>query len=90
MEHHPNLVLLDSEREQCADENPHSIDAVHVQHLTEVAADDAAVRANGLDRLDRFHGVGDRLVETGNHRLAVGPHVNAQVGRPLHQRQNRT
>src|SRR5216117_3926553 len=42
MEHDADLVLFDTEGEEGADEDSHSIDAVHVQDLAEVASDDAA------------------------------------------------
>jgi hypothetical protein len=54
VEHDSNLMLLDAERQQRADEHSHSIDSIHVQYLAEIAAYDAALRADGLDRLDRL------------------------------------
>jgi len=54
VEHHFDLMLLDAEREQRANENTHSIDAVHMKHLAEVAADNATLRPDGFDGFNRL------------------------------------
>src|SRR3990172_3554530 len=83
-DHRPNLVRLDAEAKKGAEKNAHAVYRVHVHQLAEVAADDAALRADLPDGPDGLHRVGDRLVEAGDHRLAVGAHVDAEVGEPLH------
>ena len=72
MQHDPDFVFLDSESQQRANEDSHSVDAVHMENLAEVASDDAAVGADFLDGLDGLHRVGNRLEQARDHRLAVG------------------
>src|SRR5262249_4535791 len=62
LQHYLDLVGLDAKTEQRTDENAHAIDGVHVQHLTEVAADDAAVGTDFSDGANGFHRVGNGLV----------------------------
>src|SRR5262249_21560746 len=84
LKHYFNFLLLDAESQKGADEHAHTVDGVQVQHLAEVAADDAAVGADLLDRADRLHRVGDRLIKTRDHRLAVRADIDAQVAELLH------
>src|SRR5438093_3659730 len=84
MEHDADLVLFDTEGEEGADEDSHSVDAVHVQDLAEVASDDAAFGADFFDRADGFHGIGDGLVEAWYHGLAVGPDVDSKLREFFH------
>src|SRR5207249_5060516 len=53
-----------------ANEDSHAVDAVHVQHFTEIAPDDASFGADFLDGADCFHGIGNGLIQTGYHRPA--------------------
>ena len=78
-QHDFDFVGLDAESEQRADEDPHTVDGVHVQHLAEVAADDAAVGTNFFDGPDGFHRIGHRLIQARNHRLAVRADIDAEI-----------
>ena len=84
MQHDFDFVFLDSEREQGADEHSHSIDAVHMQNLAEIASDDASLGTDFLDRANRFHGIGHGLIQAWDHRLAISPDVNAEFGKLHH------
>src|SRR5215831_11375950 len=55
-----------------------------MQHLPEVTADDAAVGADLLDGADGLHRISNGLVETRDHRLAVGSDLNTQIAKLLH------
>src|SRR5260370_33765210 len=80
MQHHFDLVFLDSEGEQGADEDSHSIDTVHVQDLAEIASNDASLGADFPDRLNRFHRIGYGPIQARNHWPANSPHVRAGFG----------
>jgi hypothetical protein len=73
MQHDLDLFLRDPEGQQRANEYAHAVDAVHVQNLTEVAADDAALWSDFFHRaaiVDLFSPVAllsARRTKTGNN-----------------------
>src|SRR3989338_2189098 len=81
-EHRLDLLRRTPEAEQSTNENPHAVDRVHMEHLPEVAADDAALWSDRFNCPDRLHRVGYRLVETRDHRLAVSANVDPEIGKP--------
>src|SRR5438552_15484939 len=84
MQHDFDLIRFDSESEQCADEDSHPVDAVHMKDLAEIATDDTSFGADFLYRANRFHGIGHRLIQAVNHRLAVRSYINAEFRELLH------
>src|SRR3990170_180418 len=79
-----HVLRRDAEADQGADEDPQPVDGVHVEDLPEVAAGDAALGADRADRVDGLERIADGLVERGNHRLAIGADVRAEVGELAH------
>ena len=60
-QHHLHFIRLDAEPEQSADEDPHAVDRIQVQDRAEVAAADATVGTEFVDRADGLQRVGDWL-----------------------------
>src|SRR2546427_13279816 len=84
VQHQFDFIRLDSEREQGSNEDSYSVDAVHMQNLAEVASNDASLGADFLDSTDGFHGIGHGLIQAWYHGLAVGSHVNSEMGELFH------
>ena len=74
-----DFFRLDAETEQGAEKNAHAVDGVHVQHLAEVAADDATVGTDFFDRADRLHPA-DLVIERAHGPIVPGEWLCTAAG----------